>query len=286
MLNNSSDEMTVKRFTKALKVNSTLENLQIWRTNQEKEDKVWEEDVNIIEALALRVGVVDAMFTPLDELYTDDNPNFAKITFLQTLLMRIDRSFPIKVSERTRYLTFNWVLGLSDNRRSIIYKSQAGSFVKSILNHKFTRRENLLIIMLDLYAQITIVAILSILNEKRRADNQNVYIQPLLISCWCWILFRELIHMIVTSPKCYITEVSTWVGFAQIALIPWAFSFLKDEEIVQETWMYTQLYAMCISWLAIIFELSNIWFLLFTFVMALVKKCRPERPHGEHFCYE
>jgi len=289
LLNNSSDEMTVKRFTKALKVNSTLENLQIWRTNQEKEDKVWEEDVNIIEALALRAGVVDAMFTPLDELYTDDNPNFAKIIFLQTLFMRIDRSFPIKVSERTRHLTFKWVLGLSDNRRSILYNSQAGSFVKSILNHKFTRRENLLVIMLDLYSQVTIVAILSILNEKGRAVNQNVYIQPLLISCWFWILFRKLIHIIVTSLKCYITEVSTWVGFAQIALIPWAFSFfkdeeivalipwafsfLKDEEIVQETWMNTQLYAMCISWLAIIFELSNIWFPLFTFVMSLVKVC-------------
>lgn len=98
-----------------------------------------------------------------------------------------------------------------------------------------------------------------------------MYIQPILISCWFWILFRKLLHMGVTSMKHYIAEASTWIGFSQIALVPWAFSFLRDEETAQDPWMNMQLYAMSISWLALIFELGNIWLPLFTFVTVIVK---------------
>ena len=70
---------SIKQFTNALQKIKLLKSLQVWIGNQENEHKAWKDDVNIIATLAKSEHAANAIFTPLDEIYDDNNPSFAMI---------------------------------------------------------------------------------------------------------------------------------------------------------------------------------------------------------------
>jgi len=273
LVNSYVDNDSIKYFAKALQKNKSLTNIQVWRVNQENEHKVWKEDVNIIEILAQSEHVANALFASLDEIYADSNPNFSKISFLLTLFMRINRSFPKHVTCVQSKLTLDWVQGLSEPSRAALFQSQAGSFVKTILNRKFTWPQNLAIVMLDLYIQLIIVVLLSTMNYKNGAT-QDGFVQPLLTICCAWISFRELMQMGGTYTKIYIKEASNWVDLTQIALLYIIIFSLNGEpsKSIDTGTLFPG--AICMSWVALIFDLGNFVFQLATFVTGVVRIIR------------
>ena len=125
MVNSNEDNDTVKYFAKALKQTSSLKSLQVWRVNEDNENKVWKEDVNIIQILAQSEHVAHALFEPFSKLYTERNPDFAKIAFLMTLSARMDRPIPADTyaysNKRQRSLTWEWVKGLSGSTKAELF---------------------------------------------------------------------------------------------------------------------------------------------------------------------
>jgi len=247
-----------------------LKSLQIWRVNNKDENKIWEEDLNMLETLAQKAECKDALLAPLDGLYEDNNPDFSKIMLLQNLYMRINSSRTDDLTGPSETAALHWALRLNKSRRSILFESEAGSYVKAILNHKFTCRENLLIIMFDLNIQLVIVLLMTLLNERSN-ENSHINILVPLVICWVWILFRELLQISSTSLKRYVTEASNWVDLLQISFILRTILDLSYDEVDNDARMGTPITAMCISWFALIFELSNVWFPLATFVTAFVE---------------
>jgi len=260
-VNSCINEKSIHGLAKDLKrVSSTLRDLQIWRANQEARDKVYEEDLKTLETLATKGEADGAIFAPLESLYKQDNPNFANITFLQALFMRLEKPSSV-LNDKEKKLTFTWVRSLSDERKSLLYESEAASFANTLLKKAFTKPKNLAVIMSDLYIQVIIVILLCLLNE-RQYDDKNII--PFLIICFFWVLFRECVQRNANDFKTYLTTPSNLVDTIQTILV-----FLTI--VSRDHPINPSLYAMCMSWVALIFKLSNLIFPLAVFMTAFVE---------------
>merc|ERR1740124_982107 len=270
LVNNFVDDVTMKLFAKALKENTSLKNIQVWRANQENELKVWEEDVKIIETLAQSDSVAKLLFAPLDRLYTE-NLDYAKITFLLTLFTRMNIDFSEYVSKKQVRLTLEWVQALNASKRAVLLKSEAGSYVKHILNSEFTLGQNLGVVMFDLYIQLTIVFLLSSTVNGKNSVMGTSFVQPLLLSiCLIWILFRELMQSHTTCARLYFTETTNWIDTVQIILLFCIATGLYDN-IDHDLSRTVYACAIISSWLALIFDLSDLHYQLAVFVTSVDK---------------
>jgi len=271
-VNNFVDDVTMKLFAKALKENTSLKNIQVWRANQENELKVWEDDVKIIETLAQSDNVAKLLFAPLDRLYTE-NLDYAKITFLLTLFTRMNKDFSEYVSKKQVRLTLEWVQALDASKRAVLLKSEAGSYVKHILNSEFTLGQNLGFVMFDLYIQLAIVFLLSSTVNGKNSVMGTSFVQPLLlIICFIWILFRESMQVYTTCARLYFTETTNWIDTVQIVLLFWITTGLYDD-IDHDLSRSVYACAIISSWLALIFDLSDLRYQLAVFVTSVDKVC-------------
>jgi len=277
LVNSFVDDDSIRYFAKALKKgNKSLVMLKVWRVNRENEQKVWEEDVDIIEILAQNEEIAKALFAPLDTLYNETDPNFAKITFLHTLFMRLNRSFPEHVDNKQSKKTLDWVQGLSAPARAALFQSKAGAYVKTILNRKFTWRQNIAVVIFDLYIQIAIVVLLSYVIGKNDLDDGynpssdlNDIAQNILTACWVWISIRELMQIGGTYAKLYIKEPSNWFDVIQIVLLYLMMTASLDDnnEIINQV----HVFAIMASWVTLIYDLSHLNFQLAIFVTGVVR---------------
>jgi len=266
-VNSRITEKSVRCLAKALKKNRTMKYIQIWRTRQGTNYRIYEEDLEILETLAMKGEATDAIFAPLETLYEDSHRNFAKITFLQALFVRINKSFP-KLGIKTQEATIEWVQNMDDCGKRTLYHSQAASFVKTLLRRKFIEKKFLAVIMLDLYIQIALVVLLCFLNERESA---NGIIMPVLIACLVWIHFREYLQRMTTDTDKYLFEASNIFDTCQIILVFLTVVFYYNGEATQIQHAAASFYAMFVSWFVLIFKMSNIIFPIATLVIALIQ---------------
>merc|ERR1740124_1599331 len=122
--------------------------------------------------------------------------------------------------------------------------------------------------MIDLYVQVIIVVFMSL--DENYVTDHSVGVKTLLITCLIWISIRELVQLALTKPKLYIEKASNWIDLLQIVFLSWIITIIYHERDHNHS-RTAYACAICISWLALIFDLSDLHFQLAVFVTSAVE---------------
>jgi len=122
--------------------------------------------------------------------------------------------------------TLEWLKVQPDEVRK---RALGTELMQRYLNQTFISRKYLTVMMIDLAFQITLVAVFSygcnfaFQNYGRTISFSSAFALYFAI---CWFLVRELIQIVTTPVRAFVSEIKNWFDLAQIILVFWSLDIL------------------------------------------------------------
>jgi hypothetical protein len=207
--------------------------------------------------------------TPLDILY-EKNPYDAESIRLMQDQLGTDPSLMTWLPRGTVERTMNWIkrqpLSIHGNG---FYNSP---FVQMILNDSFLDFRFLCIILLDLVAQITLVATLSFgIQVENWFGDQEISFSflNLLIYSTVWLGMRCVTEMFATPIRAWVSELSNWMNTLQLCIVIWSIFILDNRGIRNETDAVVSVLTLGVVWFRLMFVLGDLFYGMAVFAASL-----------------
>lgn len=207
--------------------------------------------------------------TPLDILY-EKNPFDAESIRLMQDQLGTDPGLMTWLPCETVDRTMNWIrrqpLSIHGNG---FYNSP---FVQMILNDSFMDCRFLCIILLDLVAQIILVATFSFgVKVKNWYGDQEMSFLclNLLIYSTVWLGTRCVTEMFATPIRAWVSELSNWMNAWQLCFVIWSVFILDNEGIRNGTDAVVSVLTLGVVWIRLTYVLGDLFYGMAVFVASL-----------------
>ncbi len=156
---------------------------------------------------------------PLDLLFDADTPSDSRIMAFQRAWYDVDPRCARTLSRHIVSKILTWCMQAGTDSSRVT----SNNFVKSLLNQRFILSKYQMVIMMDLYVQLAIVAVLSPLyfNDMFLAGKMdNIWLGIFILAvCFCWLLGREFAQIYSSPLGQYVVEYDNYIDLAQIILV-------------------------------------------------------------------
>eukprot|EP00567_Pseudictyota_dubia_P017070 CAMPEP_0197436570 /NCGR_PEP_ID=MMETSP1175-20131217/3999_1 /TAXON_ID=1003142 /ORGANISM="Triceratium dubium, Strain CCMP147" /LENGTH=891 /DNA_ID=CAMNT_0042965889 /DNA_START=90 /DNA_END=2765 /DNA_ORIENTATION=+ len=145
--------------------------------------------------------------------------------------------------------------------------------VREALNQGFTQRPVLAIMMLDLYFQGFLVAMMSLATKDSLEQNGGIYTWQLLflVLAVLWRSLRELMQMASCSYQVYITDFWNWLDISQIILVSLSVAMMNSGRSITTDTPGRILLTVTVGivWIALLGVMKNFLYGIAVFVSSL-----------------
>ncbi|GFH59969.1 hypothetical protein CTEN210_16445 [Chaetoceros tenuissimus] len=246
------------------------------KKSQIKTLAVWGIDLDLLPLFVTDAKVVEALFSSLELVYTEKGLDKKRVEVLYTALQQCNKS-NTDFAPHFMESAIEWSINELDEDP---FLSESGYFLKLILNTFFTNRNNLMIIMVDLYVRLFTVIDISYWQgiDKQWHDARGSE-SVIIALCVFWLIFRELTQVNAQNIKNYICSFSNIIDLAQIVILLVSFWYGFDRADPNKdpsnnyhsaaTIEAYYMWSIAVAWIALIYELRNFVFPLAVFVTAL-----------------
>jgi hypothetical protein len=215
--------------------------------------------------------------TPLDILFQAEATYDSRIAAIQRAWYEKDKSFINTISDDLSTSTLHWASRAVDATHVTSNK-----FVKTILNRLFIESRFRGVIMGDLYVQVIVVVLLSVLTscddlyeDEYTGECENLQWGGivLLVSC-LYLIAREAIQFSSTRIEEYVLSYENFLHIVQIVAITWGSVILLDVEAREydgNSLRSILILATFGAWLKLLFILGQLNFSVSVFTSAVVQ---------------